>query len=197
MTATFDPSSLSDVPPGSTQSIAVTVADVRDGQPVSMPITLSASPGQVTPAQADTGSSPVKASLTFPGTFNAALELNHAPREPGDDADDRFDLNGPANPHARNDNIPMARSGPAAVAAGDRSRPRAPPRLACRGASIRRDCAGPPLLDKGAHRPKGPSVHEQQASRPASHVEGLSDAVTRWRQLLLLDQGDSSKRLAS
>jgi hypothetical protein len=62
--AKFEPGSLSGVAPGSTNPVGVTVSSVRDGQPVSMPVTLKAAPGGVTPKRAQSGASPIQANLT-------------------------------------------------------------------------------------------------------------------------------------
>jgi hypothetical protein len=75
LTAKFDPASLSGVAPGSTNPVGVTVSSVRDGQPVSMPVTLKAAPGDVTPKQARSGSSPIQANLTVSQKPNETTTL--------------------------------------------------------------------------------------------------------------------------
>ena len=70
--ATFDPNSIQDAQPGSTHDVAVSVQGVRAGQPVSMPVTLSATRGAVTPTQAESGSSPIQA--------NSPCQTNQATR---------------------------------------------------------------------------------------------------------------------
>jgi hypothetical protein len=74
--ATFEPNALQDVPPSSTHDVAVTVDAARDGQPVSMPVMLSAAPGKVTPADATSGSSPIQASLTVSDKPNDTTTLH-------------------------------------------------------------------------------------------------------------------------
>jgi hypothetical protein len=77
--ASFDPGSLTDVDPGSTHPVSIGVTDVRPGDPpVEMPVQLSVSDADdgasVTPTRADTGASPIDATLTVsnkPGTTTA------------------------------------------------------------------------------------------------------------------------------
>jgi hypothetical protein len=75
LNATFDPNALQDVPPSSTHDVAVTITATRDGQPVSMPVTLSASTGKVTPTAAESGVSPIQARLTVSDKPNDTTTL--------------------------------------------------------------------------------------------------------------------------
>jgi hypothetical protein len=77
--ASFTPASLQDVSPGSANPVAIAVSDVRDGQPVALPATLAATSsgsGQsVTPTHAETGSTPIQATLTVSDAPGVATNL--------------------------------------------------------------------------------------------------------------------------